>query len=149
MSGTVLSIPTVFGGALLALGWLIPNHYFPWVSFYGDFVAGLGLLLLAAHAVWIHRGTSLRLPLPAGLLVAVALLPLLQAVTGQIYFAGDGWIAALYVAGLATAYVTGFLLARRSASDTAEFLAWLFLLGALASAFLAFVQSFRIEGLGI
>lgn len=143
------AIPAILAGVLFVLGWLVPNHYLPWTSFYNDFSAAAGLATLSTYAVWVSRGQTIRLPLPAFLLLAVALIPLIQAATGHIFLAGDGWIAALYVGGLAAAYVTGLLLARRDDVALAELLAWLFLVGALISTFIALVQWLRIGGLGL
>lgn len=91
-------------GAVGCLAFLLPNHYSPWLSFHqelGMALAFVPLLLWAAV-----RANSV--PALAYGFAALSLVPLLQIVSGQLYFSGDGWMGALYLLGFALAVHTGF-----------------------------------------
>lgn len=93
----------VWCATVLALAFLMPNHYSPWLSFHSEVVAALAFAPLMLWASW-HRG-----PLPALTIGALllALVPLLQIMSGQIFFAGDGWTSALYLLGFSLAILAG------------------------------------------
>lgn len=88
--------------ALVAVwGWLLPNHYFPWVAFHVDAWVAWGLLIgsavlivATANPVKVHR-----LPLVVAVLLFV---PTLQWLGGLMPYAGQAWVT--------TAYLLGFLL---------------------------------------
>lgn len=105
-----------FGSLLLPLAYLLPNHYPPWGSFHSDLLAGVALIPLMLWALW-QRG-----PLPA-VAIGVAMLslvPLMQVASGQITFAGDAWMAWLYLMGFSFAVLAGarFVRARTDGSDS-------------------------------
>lgn len=91
-------------GVVGCLAFLLPNHYSPWLSFHqelGMALAFVPLLLWAAV-----RGNAVpALAYGAG---ALSLVPLLQIATGQLYYAGDGCMGALYLLGFAFAVHAGF-----------------------------------------
>lgn len=80
----------------IAAAWLLPNHYHPWSSAWGEAVAITGLLVLAVVAsvsrVTVHQVTW-RL-----LVIGVLCLstPLVQLATDRISFAGDAWMVFIY-----------------------------------------------------
>lgn len=92
--------------ALLAPGWLLPNHYPPWTTFHLDAwiaaVLGVGALVVTArsHAPVAVSGMALL----AGLL---ALLPGLQYFTGELATSGNAWVCTAYLAGFALAVLVG------------------------------------------
>ena len=103
-----------FGSLLLPLAYLLPNHYPPWGAFHSDFLAGVALIPLMLWALW-QRG-----PLPA-LAVGVAVLslvPLIQIAAGQINFAGDGWMASLYLMGFSFAVLAGARFVQAHSGDS-------------------------------
>jgi hypothetical protein len=82
----------------LSLGWLVPNHYHPWIAFHTDawvawafLIGGGGLLFSTPGRVTWHR--------LAGLAAVLTLMPVLQFAAGKIFFAGQAWIATLYLLG--------------------------------------------------
>lgn len=93
----------LFAGIALALALLLPNHYPPWAAFHSDLIAGVAFAPLMLWALG-QRGPIPTLALGVGLL---SFVPLLQAAVGQLSFAGDGWMAWLYVMGFALAALSG------------------------------------------
>lgn len=95
----------------MALAWLVPNHYLPWVAFHSEVAAAAGFAVLAIVA--IARGRSpAAWPALALLTFAVAAVPLVQAAGGLIAFWGDAWMASLYLLGFALAIVVGHRLGK-------------------------------------
>lgn len=92
-----------FACLVLPLAYLLRDHYPPWVAFHSDLVAAVALVPLMFWALW-QRG-----PLPVLTLGAVllSLVPLIQVGSGQINFAGDAWMAWLYLMGFALAVLAG------------------------------------------
>jgi O-antigen ligase len=134
-------------GAFFVLAFMLPNHYFPWGSFYNDFAMALSLLCLMIAALWPLQRRPLTLPLVAGVLVLVASIPLLQAITGLLYFNSDGWVAAFYLVGLALAYSAAYLLAQKtSPQQVALLLAWGFLVSAVLSVGVSLHQWLLLDG---
>ncbi len=90
----------------LALGWVLPNHYRPWIAFHSDAWIAAVLLLAFAALIWRSRG-SMALHLIA---VGVALLigvPWLQYGLGLIPQPGVAWISSAYLLGLFLALLLG------------------------------------------
>lgn len=134
-------------GVFFVLAFMLPNHYFPWSSFYNDFAMALSLLCLMVMALWSLRQRTLTLPLVAGALLLVAIIPLLQVVTGLLYFNSDGWIASFYLFGLTLAYCAAYLLARQtSPQKVALLLAWAFLISAVLSVGVSLHQWLLLDG---
>lgn len=83
---------------LLALSWLMPNHYWPWVGFHADLWIGLCLggyvLLLLAF----KRG-ALSVGKGGAILLVFSFAPLIQYVFGVVFFFGDAVIYSLYFFG--------------------------------------------------
>ncbi len=91
--------------SVLCLSFLIPNHYSPWLSFHQELAAAIAFAPLLAWAC-----TRLA-PFPKMAMGAavLALVPLLQLASGQLYFATDGWMSSLYLLGFALAIYSGAL----------------------------------------
>ena len=92
-----------FACLALPLAYLLRDHYPPWVAFHADLVTAIALIPLMFWAVW-QRGPIPGLTLGA---VLLSLVPLIQAGAGQIIFAGDAWMAWLYLMGFALAVLAG------------------------------------------
>jgi hypothetical protein len=87
---------------LLALGWLLPNHYYPWPTFHTDaWVATM--LALSAGAVAVRAQGSLQWHVLPILIALLTLNPFLQYATGTLFFSGQTWVT--------TAFLLGFLIA--------------------------------------
>lgn len=138
---------------LLILGWLSTEHFPPWISWHAEVMVFMAVVLLSARGLWLTRrgsGESAALDVPAlglGLLGLLALIGV-QALSGQIQYAGDALVLGLYV-GLCLAAVTlGFASAGRGVSskgfahqpEPLLLMASALLAGAFLSSIVAWVQ---------
>jgi hypothetical protein len=136
--------------AMLGMAWLVPNHYAPWSSAWGDAlaIAGLVLLLPAAALGAVSGGrVSWRL---SGITVLCCAVILAQLVTGKLLFAGDAWMAIFYLGLWWGALLAGDLMATRIVPRdgvNALVVAWLF--AAILSVGIALVQWTGALSLGI
>lgn len=90
----------------LAAGWLLPNHYPPWLAFHSNaWVAG-ALLLLFLQRVWQTR-QAVQIDSIGGSLLALAAVPLLQHAAGLLPLQSDALLLTLYMGGAALAYLFG------------------------------------------
>ena len=88
------------------MGWLLPNHYYPWATFHTDaWVATM--LALAAAAVAVRTQGSLKWHYLPILFAFLAVTPFIQYMTGTIFFMGRAWVNAAYVLGLLLALLVG------------------------------------------
>lgn len=133
---------------ILALGWLLPNHYRPWIAFHSDAWIAAVLLLAFATLIWRARGTMTL----HSITLAVALLtgaPWLQFGFGLIPQPGVAWISSAYLLGLFLALLLG---ARWEASSPGQLGDTLFL--AIGSAAVGLVglqlmQWLQLDGLDL
>lgn len=144
------------GGVLLVLSWLTTEHFLPWVSWHGEVLSFLAVLLVAWAALpayWGRTpGQAIRVPLIALPFVLFALLALAQYAAGVISFQGDV-IAILFYAALCVASLTiGFNAGlppdsaanKRPAGDAAMWVALVFVVGSVASVVVALAQVFDV-----
>lgn len=138
---------TLLAALCLGLSWLVPNHYPPWSSFYNELLAGVSLLLFAValKAKWKEGD----IPTISWVVLACAVIPLVQWQVGLLRFSGDFWISGLYIVGFAAAIATGYKLAKVDRSAISIVLASTVLCGALFSGGLAIAQGLQFKGLGI
>lgn len=90
----------------LSLPWLMPVHTRPWTGFHAD--ALMALAIIAALAVVLLR-TRGRWTFPASgaAIIGLSLVPLLQHLSGMIYFAADAFLASAYLLALGFAVLLG------------------------------------------
>ena len=140
----------LFAGVVIGLAYLLPNHYPPWPASYQDLLTGIGFTPILLWALW-QKG-----PIPALAVGAFSLsvTPMLQLAVGQVGFAGDAWIAWLYLVGFALAVLAGARL-DEAGSDANEGLIELaplmggLVLAALVSVGIAMYQWLGLRGLNI
>lgn len=137
----------LFALVCLAAAWSVPNHYFPWTSFYNDSAAGAALMLLAISQ--LRRLFASPYPRVAWVVVAVAFIPAIQWLVGILHFSGDVWVSVLYVGALALAIAVGHAWAGAGAAIAARRLAWTMLLGGLLASVIAVLQGLDMAQLGI
>lgn len=130
----------------LAWGWLLPNHYRPWISFHSDVWVALMLSLAGAAVIWRVRGPVAwhRLTVLVALLM---LVPFLQHAFGLLPIVGNAWISSAYLLGLLLAMLIG---ARWEASTPGQLGDGLFLaigIAAILSVGLQLQQWLQIDGL--
>jgi Virulence factor membrane-bound polymerase, C-terminal/O-Antigen ligase/Protein glycosylation ligase len=103
-----MTLITKFGFAVVFLGWLMPGHYVPWLSFQQEWVSAVGVALIAAGVVAARsRLRGAPVPLIAAVVAIVACVPAIQFAGGMIDFASDALLASLYLVGFALAMVIG------------------------------------------
>jgi O-antigen ligase len=136
----------IASAALLVAAWLISNHYPPWLAAHGELLAALSVAALGLSAA---RRTSspaaLRVGYPVVFFLALASIPVLQLAAGEVNFAGDAWIAFLYLACAACAIAWSAQACSVSAEPWTAVLAWAFVAGAIASSAIAFAQQWQSE----
>lgn len=84
--------------------YLLPNHYFPWVAAYQDFLAFLAALFIFAFCL---LGGPVVAPFFL-IFLFFAFIPLLQFSSGLIYFLGDALVASLYLLCFALMLLVGY-----------------------------------------
>lgn len=95
---------------MLALAWLLPNHYRPWPSFHSEMLGFFGATLLALSVLMAPLTKRLRIPLVAVFAFSLAVLPWLQVATGLITFAGEAVTVTFYLCVIAISLVSGYTL---------------------------------------
>ena len=136
----------VLWSCTLAIGWLLPNHYWPWLSFHSDAWVALTASLAALAVIWRSNGPAAwhRLTLLAAALMCV---PCVQFASGMMPIAGNLWISLAYLAGLLMALLSG---ARWESSTPGQLGDGLFLaigIAALLSVGLQLQQWLQLDGI--
>lgn len=147
MMSSIRRVLAFFSAALMALAWLIPNKYPPWVSFYNESCMGLALVffVLAQPHDPQHRG----MPLVSWFFVAVTVIPWVQFAFGLLYFSGDAWVSSLYMLGMAVAVSTGYIWTEADARRFATLLSSATLIAAIISSAIGLDQVLGGYPLGI
>ena len=131
--------------AVFCFAWslLVANHYPPWLAAYNDMLSALGLLLLCVAV--IQKSALMAIPSISWCCLALAAVPLLQVVFGQVLFSGDGYIAFLYLLCLAAAIAIGFNAKKLWREDFVTFICRTWLFVALLSCLILLMQRFSID----
>ncbi len=137
----------VFASALLSLAWVLPNHFLPWLGFHGDAWSASMLLTVAAFVLWRCKFKARwdALPMVFG---AVALIPILQFVTGMVTIFGVSWIHSIYLLGFVLAILVGSVWEDSSPGQVADYLFLAIGFATVASIGLQLHQFFRLDGVG-
>ena len=141
----------------LILSWLVPLHFLPWISWHSEMLAFFAAFVLSFVALTSQAEGSrvVSLPVLALPLIALAALVLSQLAVGIITFGGDALVLVLYFALCVTCITLGFASVPSAAVDLSgnnarknnsalTLMAKVVLLGAFASAVLAFAQVFEL-----
>jgi O-antigen ligase len=139
---TSIGIATV--AAAMALSWLIPNQYQPWLSFYRESWMAVVLLTFAVAGLMASRQV-LPWPATASVLFAASIIPLMQLLAGQQRFAGTAWTTAAYLFAAGLAVLAGARWAQFRPGLATDALSAAFLLGALLSVGLQVWQWLRLD----
>ena len=145
---------------ILLLGWLVPLHFLPWVSWHSEVVVFFSAFLAAwaglGRCYRIDQSCMIGVPILTLSLVLLAFLAFGQSVVGLISFKGDALIIALYTILCVVCVVMGFASTRqvttffvkslggRNEPQALTCLAATLTIGAFASAILAFAQVFEL-----
>lgn len=136
---------------LTAVAWLIPNHYYPWTSAWGDGLAIFGILFTLS-SMMLDKGREYYI---SSKLIIFSIFCLIAIVTqfslGKILYLGDAWITILYVLMWLAAVFVGNGIAtpavNKSGVINAIMSAWI--LAAIFSVGIALVQWLDAFSLGI
>lgn len=146
----MINQPTGLGWALwvvaAALPWLSPIHGEPWTAFYSEALAAAAMLPIALWAV-LRMRDGWALDRVAAALLALALVPLAQALFGMYVFAGEAWLVALYLASTALVALVARRAEEQSPLRLADVLFASLAVAALLSAGLALYQWLELDGL--
>jgi len=140
-------MPQLLAAIIIALAWLVPNHYPPWVSFYNEAMMAIGLLILALDPVgWrAKRGLCAC----AWVVFVVILVPWGQWFAGLLHFSGDLWVITLYLLGLAVAVQVGYERGHANSVEFAALVSSATLVAGVVSALLGINQVFQAASLAI
>ena len=91
---------------VLAVGWLIPRHRFPWGTVHADTWIAIVSSVASLVVIGLYRKPMVwhRITLLAALLLCI---PWLQVALGMVPVIGVAWISSAYVLGLLLALLTG------------------------------------------
>lgn len=95
---------------LMALAWLLPVHYRPWVTYTGELYAFLALITVSA----IYLKQNLIIPKVSLPLLGLSLVPLIQYGFGQVFFFDKALLCSIFVFGFWLSITLGFNLASES-----------------------------------
>lgn len=91
---------------LLAVAWLLPNHYPPWSTFHMDAWMAI-VLLLACTSVIVRSKGAVALHGITLLAAVLVVVPGVQYCFGLVMMSGVGWISTIYLIGFLLALLTG------------------------------------------
>lgn len=101
-NSTILRFIEFISFTLLSLSWLLPNHYFPWPSFWNEALAAFAFSLLTLCLTY-NSHPNLKVPITAITVISLSLIPIIQWHFNLISFSGDAWIASIYIVGFGIA----------------------------------------------
>ncbi len=130
----------------LAIGWLLPNHYRPWLTFHTDAWTA-ATVALACAAVILRTDGELAVHRVTLLVALLICIPWLQHGVGLILLPGVAWITSAYLLGLFLALLIG---ARWESSSPGQLGDGLFLaigVAAVLSVGLQLQQWLQLDGL--
>jgi len=125
-----------FLSLLLAVSYVIPNHYLPWMSFHAEAWA-FAVLWVVAVVVLLHNGMRGGViyhadPLFMQVVLALAIVGV-QYVSGHIALGGVAWVVFLYVLGLGLTLQLGQVWQRLGSAEPYHFIFTAWILAGLAS----------------
>jgi len=132
---------------LMALAWLIPNHYPPWVSFYNE--CAMGFSLVALFALQLIEDERSPTPILAWVVAAVAVIPVLQWLSGLLIFSGDAVVTSMYLFATCLSIFVGHALAASNCKRIATLLCLATLVAGCVSSVVSLSQAAGIANFGM
>lgn len=131
--------------ALLAISWLVSNHYSPWLAFHSDWVACAAVVF--SFIILMSQG-GFQFPIVSIFLFAISCIPIFQYLCGLIYFKGDALItfAYLLLAGIAACLGFNF---QGSNDELYKKFSLTILVAGLLSMWIALGQWLSVNSLGL
>ena len=134
----------LIAAVLMALAWLLPVHYRPWVTYTGELYAFLALITVSA----IYLKQKLIIPKISLPLLGLSLVPLIQYGFGQVFFFDKALLCSIFVFGFWLSITLGFNLAYQSKQAREELftnLSYLLMAVGAATAFIAVCQWVNLD----
>jgi len=144
-------------GSVLLLGFLMPSHFPPWMSWHSEALAFVAAMVLAWQATALKtfspsEGGFLCLPLVVLAPVAFGGIAVLQWWGGRLTFGANAMVILFYAFLSAASLSLGFAQCSTTAAGAADqqspdlllALAWCLLAAAVCSAFIGFCQVFQL-----
>ena len=94
----------LLASVFIALAWLLPIHYRPWVTYTGELFAFLSLFALAA----LYLKDKIKLPMMSLPLLFLAGVPLVQYFSGSLFFFDKALLSSLFILGFWFSMVIGY-----------------------------------------
>jgi len=145
---STLSIWLLVWSVVLALGWLLPNHYRPWTLFHTEAWVAFVLMMIVPWAV-LRSPVKFSVDAFVLAILAMAAIPFIQLAFGQIAYFGHAWIGSLYPLGLAVAILAGYFWEKSNSGRLMDMLCLAIGMASLFSVCLQFYQWLELDGLGI
>lgn len=133
----------LFAAVFISLGWLLPIHYRPWVTYTGELFAFLSLFSLAA----IYLKDKIKLPVLSLPLLLLAMIPLIQYLSGELFFFDKALTSTLFVFGFWLSIVIGYNLSVEKINREEVFtgLSYVFLMAGTATGIIAICQWLTLD----
>lgn len=139
----------------LVLGWFTAEHFPPWGSWHNEFWVFAAVMLSVGYLLFSKnwRGRAVIFPELGWPMLLLAVVVIIQAISGSIGFAGDAWVLLFYLALCLGALGVGYKLGglnmpqvneEASGQSLTACFAMLVLLSGLCSVALAFVQALDV-----
>lgn len=129
---------SIVAAIFLLISWLVPHHYYPWLTGVSEFAAFTAAMVLSL----LLFKKQIVLPRAALLFALTATIPVIQWLSNIIFFSGDALIASSYLLGFATVMMVGYNLTTDESmrAKTYQGLAVVFIIGAVLSTWIAIRQ---------
>ena len=133
----------LFAAVFISLGWLLPIHYRPWVTYIGELFAFLSIFALAA----IYLKDKIKLPVLSLPLLVLATIPLIQYFSGELFFFDKALTSTLFVFGFWLSIVIGYNLSVEKIDREEVFtgLSYVFLMTGTATGIIAICQWLTLD----
>lgn len=133
----------LLASVFIALAWLLPIHYRPWVTYTGELFAFLSLFTLAA----LYLKDKIKLPVLSLPLLVLATIPLIQYLGGELFFFDKALTSKLFVFGFWLSIVIGYNLSVEKINREEIFtgLSYVFFMAGTATGIIAICQWLTLD----
>ncbi|WP_262442743.1 PglL family O-oligosaccharyltransferase [Acinetobacter ursingii] len=131
---------------VIGFSFLLPNHYYPWVSAYQDFSSFLALAIIFTF----FPKEQFILDLKFLFILFISLVPLIQVLSNKMFFFGDGLVAFIYIFSFGLAYIATLNLGRKdSIAPYLYFISNIFIFSSIISLYVILKQWLLLTNGGI
>lgn len=127
----------------LAVGWLLPNHYLPWLAFHENAWVAISLLLIGLRCIPLIK-FYVRITTSGLILIAISVLPWVQHLLGLLPLISDAILQSVYLFGAAVAYI---IAQQHSRNRFSEFAGYIFVATSIASIISSGIATYQWLGM--